>query len=68
MAKIGVAPHVIAHVANHRSITKSGITFAHYVVHSYEAEKRQALDLWADRLKAIFGDGGAEVVPLRGWP
>jgi integrase len=65
LAKIGVVPHVIAHVANHRSLTKSGVTFAHYVQHSYENEKRQALDLWADRLQAIIDGAGARVVPLR---
>ena len=65
LAKLGVTPHVIAHVANHRSLTKSGVTFAHYVQHSYEGEKRQALDLWADRLTAIIGKRGAAVVPMR---
>src|SRR5262245_51201798 len=52
LAELGVEPHVIAHVANHRSLTKSGVTFAHYVQHSYEPEKRRALDLWADRVQA----------------
>ena len=65
LAKLGVSPHVIAHVANHRSITKSGVTFAHYVTHSFDAEKRRALDLWADRLIAVIGTGGAAVVPMR---
>ena len=32
---------------------------------AYEPEKRQALELWADRLKAIVtGEAAAEVVPL----
>jgi integrase len=66
LAKLGVVPHVIAHVANHRSLTKGGVTFAHYVTHSYEAEKRRALDLWADRLRGIVGEGAAKVVPMRG--
>jgi integrase len=66
LAKLGVVPHIIAHVANHRSLTKSGVTFTHYVQHSYEGEKRRALDLWADRLQGIVGDGAAKVVPLRG--
>jgi hypothetical protein len=57
---------VIAHVANHRSLTKSGVTFAHYVQHSYEGEKRNALDLWSERLAAIIGDRAAKVLPLRG--
>ena len=65
LAKLGTVPHVIAHVANHRSLTKSGVTFAHYVQRSYEGEKRAALDLWADRLAAIIGKSGAAVVPMR---
>ena len=66
LARIGVAPHLIAHVANHRSLTKAGVTFAHYVQHSYEGEKRQALELWADRLQAIISGAGARIVPMRG--
>ena len=66
LARLGVLPVVIGHVANHRSVTKGGVTFTHYVQHSYEAEKRQALDLWADRLRAIEGGTGADVVPMRG--
>jgi integrase len=65
LAKLGVVPHVIAYCANHRSLTKRGVTFAHYVQHSYENEKRQALDLWADRLQSIIGGAGACVVPMR---
>jgi integrase len=68
LAKLGVVPHVIAHVANHRSLTKSGVTFAHYVQHSYEGEKRRALDLWSDRLGAIVGKRAAKVLPMRGRP
>jgi integrase len=58
LAKLGVTPHVIAHVANHRSVTKSGVTFAHYVQHHYESEKRAALNLWAERLQAIVASDG----------
>jgi integrase len=67
MARLGITPHVIGHVANHRSITKGGITFAHYIWHSYEAEKRHALALWSDGLTAIVGSGGAAVVRLQRW-
>jgi integrase len=66
LARIGVLPVVIGHVANHRSITKGGVTFAHYVQHSYEAEKRAALDLWGERLAAIVGGAAAKISPLRG--
>jgi integrase len=65
MARLGVAPHVIGAVANHRSVTKASVTMAHYIAYSYAAEKRAALDLWAERLAAIVGGGAAEVVRLR---
>ena len=65
MAKLGVAPIVIGHVANHRTATKAGMTLAVYVQHQYEREKREALELWADRLVGIIS-GGANVVALRG--
>jgi integrase len=68
MARLGVLPNIIAEVANHRSVAKSGITFAHYIKHSFEAEKRAALDLWGDRLQAIIDDKAAIVVPMRGRP
>ena len=65
MAKLGVEPIVIGHVANHRTTTKAGVTLAIYVKHSYEVEKRRALELWADRLQAIVGGKAtAEVIPL----
>jgi integrase len=64
MARLGVAPIVIGHVANHRTTTKAGMTLAVYVQHQYEKEKREALALWADRLAGIVG-GGAEVVTMR---
>jgi integrase len=64
MAKLGVAPIVLGHVANHRTTTKTGITLGVYVQHQYEREKRAALELWADRLQGIVS-GGAEVVAMR---
>jgi integrase len=66
MAELGVAPIVIGHVANHRTTTKAGITLGVYVQHAYEREKREALELWADRLTAIVGGNIAKVLPLRG--
>jgi integrase len=65
MAKLGVAPIVIGHVANHRTTTKAGETLAVYIQHQYEKEKREALELWADRLQGIIA-GGGDVVPMRG--
>jgi hypothetical protein len=65
MARLGVAPIVLGHVANHRTTTRAGITLAVYSQYTYDKEKRTALELWADRLKAIVGTGVAAVVPLR---
>lgn len=63
MAKLGVAPIVIAHVVNHRSITKAGVTFATYNQYSYDKERREALNLWAAHLNGILA--GGSVVPMR---
>ena len=65
LARLGVQPIVIGAVANHLSVTKASVTFAHYVKHTYEQEKRAALDLWAERLVAIIEGGGAKIVPMR---
>ena len=64
MAELGVAPIVLGHIANHRTTTKAGMTLGVYVHHAYEREKREALELWADRLQGIIS-GSAEVVAIR---
>jgi integrase len=67
MARLGVAPIILGHVANHRTTTRAGVTLAVYSQYTYDREKRAALDLWADRLTAIVQDGRpAHVVRLRG--
>jgi integrase len=63
IAKLGVEPIVLGHIANHLTTTKSGMTLSVYVHHKYDAEKRRALDLWADRLRGIVA--GTVVVPMR---
>ena len=45
MAELGVSPIVLAHVINHRSVTKAGVTLAVYSHYSAK-EKREALELW----------------------
>jgi integrase len=64
MAELGVPPIVLGHVANHRTTTKAGMTLSVYVHHAYEREKREALELWADRLLGIV-DPQPNVVSLR---
>jgi integrase len=67
MARLGVPPIVLGHVANHRTTTRAGVTLAVYSQYTYDREKREALDLWAARLTAIVGDDArAKIVPLRG--
>ena len=65
MAELGVAPIVLGHIANHRTTTKAGVTLGVYVQHAYEREKREALELWADRLEAIISGNAAKVVAIR---
>ena len=61
MAKLGVAPIVLGHIANHRTTTKAGITLGVYVQHAYEKEKREALELWANRLQGLISGVGKVV-------
>jgi integrase len=65
MARLGVAPIILGHVANHRTITRAGVTLAVYSQYAYGEEKRAALDLWSDHLRGIVGGGGAVVLPLK---
>ncbi len=61
MAGIGIAPHVVEAVLNHKSGTIKGVA-AVYNRYSYAAEKRQALDAWARRLDAIVEVGAVSNV------
>ena len=65
MAALGVAPIVLGHVINHRSTTRAGVTLAVYSQYTYEREKREALELWAERLLAIVGGKAPTVIPMR---
>jgi integrase len=66
MARLGVAPIVLGHVANHRSTTRAGVTLAVYSHYTYDKEKCDAINLWADRLEAIVGKRGAKVLSMGG--
>lgn len=56
MARLGVAPHVIEKVLNHKTGQISGVA-AVYNRYGYETEKRDALARWAENL-----------TKLRAWP
>jgi integrase len=58
MARLGIAPIVLAHVINHRSVTKAGITMSVYAHYDYAQEKEAALANWADCLIKLTGHSG----------
>jgi integrase len=64
MAMLGVSPLVIGAVVNHRSQTRSGVTNSTYIKYDYAREKREALELWGERLSAIVKPGAAKIIPL----
>jgi integrase len=63
MGELGIAPHVIGHVLNHRAVTASSITDQVYNRYTYEREKRGALDVWASNLASIIAGATAENLP-----
>lgn len=52
MAMMGVQPHVIEAVLNHKSGIVSGVA-AVYNRHSYTQKKREALVKWADHVEGL---------------
>ncbi len=56
MADLGVLPHVIEAALNHISGHKAGVAGI-YNRATYAAEKRAALDAWADHVMALVGGG-----------
>jgi integrase len=64
MADLGVQPHVIEAVLNHVSGHEAGVAGV-YNRSTYSAEKRRALDLWADHVAAVVEGRQSNIVPLR---
>jgi integrase len=65
MARLGVAPQVLARVLNHSAGAGLPGVLAVYNRHSYDAEARAALDAWSRELDRIVGRGEARVISLR---
>jgi integrase len=66
MAELGVLPHVIEACLNHLSGHKKGIAGV-YNRATYSAEKRAALDVWAQHIAVILAESsGANVTKLHG--
>ena len=64
MAEAGIDRMYIAHVLNHRSVTRSSVT-AIYDRYHYDKEKRTALETWARELERVV-EGKAAVLSLVG--
>jgi integrase len=64
MAEIGVEPHIIEAVLNHRSGHKSGVAGT-YNRAAYERQIRAALLLWADHVQSIISGADRKVIPMR---
>ena len=64
MAELGVQPHIIEAVLNHVSGHKGGVAGI-YNRATYDKEKREALNLWAEHLMATVEGRTATVVPLK---
>lgn len=64
MARMGVPPHVVDKILNHKSGTISGVA-AVYNRHSYLDERRSALESWARFVDTLVYGRSNNVVPLR---
>jgi len=64
MARLGISLPVIEKVLNHRSGSFAGVVGV-YQRHSFDAEKRAALDAWANFITALVEGRPTNVVALR---
>lgn len=61
MSRLGVPKEVRERILNHGGSRKGSITESVYNHYEYDAEKRAALELWADALAGILGEGPVEI-------
>lgn len=64
MAELGVQPHIVETVINHRGGHKSGVAGV-YNRATYDTEVKRALAVWADHLLSIVEGAERKVLPLR---
>jgi integrase len=64
MAELGVQPHIVEAVLNHVSGHKGGVAGI-YNRATYDKEKREALNVWAEHVTALVEGRAATVVPLK---
>jgi integrase len=63
MARLGIAPHVLAALLNHDQRSVQGVT-AVYNREKYRAEKRRALELWCNHVATLMAGERSNVIPL----
>jgi integrase len=63
---LGIQPHIIEAVLNHVSGHKGGVAGI-YNRATYDKEKREALNLWAEHVMALVEGRKAVVVPMKKW-
>ncbi len=63
MGDLGVQPHIVETVLNHRSGHKGGIAGV-YNKAAYEAETKRALAIWADHLLSIVEGTTGRIIPM----
>lgn len=61
LTRFGVPKDVRERILNHGGMRKGSITESVYNWYDYDAEKRAALELWADALDAIVSGQVAEI-------
>jgi integrase len=61
MSRLGVPKDVRERILNHGGSRKGSITDGVYNHYEYDAEKRAAVELWADALNSIVGRGPSEI-------
>jgi integrase len=64
MQRLGIGLPVIEAVLGHIAGSRAGIVGV-YQRHTYDAEKRAALEAWAQHLARLVNEKRAEVIPLR---
>jgi integrase len=63
LAELGIQPHIVEAVLNHRSGHKAGVAGI-YNRATYAPEIKRALAIWADHLLSIVEDSKRKIVPL----
>jgi integrase len=64
LGDLGVQPHVVEAVLNHRSGAKRGVAGV-YNKSPYEREVKAAMALWADHVRSIVEKSERKILPLR---